>query len=138
MSTGRRRSLSQQPLKRPETPALQIETNPVIDDQQNIAGPDQIETVIHSEPPTSSNNGASDVDLPVVTPPVELNSGMLKPLRRLLKHNQSLRARLEHELAKKAMPTPAFIDRLNQQVRESSPHTSLLRCASVDSFLQDI
>ena len=125
MSTGLRRSLSQQPSKKPETPVLQTETTPVIDDHRIITGPDedtvvpdQMEPVTYSKPSTSSPNGASEVALPVVTPPVVLNSGIVKSLRRLLKHNQSLRARLEQELAKKAMPTPAFIERLNEQVRD--------------------
>ena len=69
------------------------------------------------EPSNHHPSESPEMDGTAIPPePIILNRALVKPLRRVWKQNQNLRLRLQRELEKKPLPSPAFINRLNEQV----------------------
>ena len=93
--------------------ALQQAPDPTAEDETNHVIPDETSNHPSSESPEMDPSA-------IPLEPIILNRALIKPLRRVWKQNQNLRLRLQRELDKKPLPSPHFINRLNEQVETSS------------------
>ncbi|CAF1614966.1 unnamed protein product [Adineta ricciae] len=116
-------SISQQVTQTPAIPSTQqVETNSINDNphvdttNQDIFLPHLISVHTACQEPIDNSQDTIDVNISPVPEPIILNRTLVKPLQRLWKQNQTLRVRLKHDLEKKSICKPSFIDRLDEQI----------------------
>lgn len=136
VSQQRRPSITPSSTQTPPVPHIPLVQNePVpISDNENTNGINHASAIVTTEVPIAVSNEIDEMEMSSIPQPIILNRALVKPLRRLWKHNQNLRLRLIREVEKKTISTPPFIDRLNEQVNRML----ILCCHMIVSFLRFI